>query len=87
MYFGAPMFYETQKPGVRNYFDKEGFHNYVMFRPKNTRANPINKRGNREKGAAASTSLINLYVDALKGHVKTRIFACHHLLTGFHPIA
>lgn len=84
VYYGVPMFFEKDKPGVGNFFrssksiNGHSFSSYLKDRPKETRT----EFGSRklEKGAKASAPVIQLYVDALKWHVIHRIHNYHHPL-------
>lgn len=78
IYYGAPVFFETQKPGAINQFRAWGFPLYIEKRVHSTFTGT--KRNRKEDGAPATIPLINLYVDALKHHIKRRIDCNHHPL-------
>jgi len=64
IYFGCEVLVETNKPGLRNYFNKYGFARYLMFRPEETKTSSNNKKN--EVGAASTVSLIDQYLEAIQ---------------------
>jgi hypothetical protein len=89
IYYGVPMFYEKDKPGVGNFFRSAKtpggatFSTYLKERPMETKVETGRRKF--EKGAKATAPIISLYVDALKWHVIHRIHNYHHyrILTDF----
>ena len=73
IFYGAPIFFELQKPYVVNKFRDTGFRSYLKMRPPETVTNARDKRSaSVQEGAAATTQIISLYVDALKSHIAKR---------------
>jgi hypothetical protein len=73
IYYGAPIFFELQKPYVVNKFRDAGYKSYLALRPKETITNSRDKRAaSVQEGAAATGQIISLYVDALKAHISKR---------------
>jgi len=83
IYYGVPMFYEKDKPGVGNYFRNskmghgQSFSSYLKDRPRDTKT--TNGQKKHEKGVKATAPIISLYVDALKWHVYNRIHNYQHI--------
>jgi hypothetical protein len=78
IYYGCGLFIESDKGYIPNCFFDNKLSEFLINRPQATYTDPRKKRG-EEKGAKATTPLINLYTDALKVHIKRRIF------NNFHP--
>lgn len=80
IFFGVKMFFENQKIGIANYFRMNGFSSYLKNKPLGlSKGNQKKRNRSTEKGAPATTNVINLYVGAMKQHVATRIANYHHL--------
>lgn len=78
IYYGVPMFFETDKPSIGVYFRRHGFELYLKNRPKETRTDPKTFKRKIERGAKATQPLIRQYTEALQVHVLTRIGTYRH---------
>ena len=75
VYFGCEVFYEAQKPGIRNYFRRRGYYNYLMFKPDDLKTQYT---VDRDTGAASSEMSIGIYVEMLIAYVNRKMDALKH---------
>ena len=79
-YYGVPGFIELQKGRyLMNTMTQMGMFEFIQQRPMETFNNPVARRATAEVGAAASTSLIHLYVNALKNNISRYMNLQKHL--------
>ncbi len=75
VFYGCRVFPETNKPGMRNYFENRGYINYLQDRPDWTYTNP-NANHENTKGQASTLSAIEQYTDLHTTWVEERALAC-----------
>lgn len=72
IFWGAPIFFELDKPYAYNKFRETGFRTYLQYRPKETITSARTQGRTKDQGAKATGEIISLYVDALRHHVANR---------------
>lgn len=75
IFYGCRLFPETNKPGMRNYFENRGYINFLQDRPDWTYVNPKANHENT-KGMASVVNSIEQYVDLLTTWVEDVAVAC-----------
>lgn len=76
VFFGCEMLYETQKPGIKRYFEDRGYEQFLMLKVKDAESKLQKMRGNRniEVGQAASTKTTQQIAE----HTEEYVYECCH---------
>lgn len=79
IYYGAQCLYESNKPGIRQFFLNMNMMKYLMLRPNSTKNTITQSTNSTESGTPSSTPVISLYIEALQDHISRRINTAHHM--------
>jgi hypothetical protein len=72
-YFGSSALVETDKAGMKTWFNNKGLKLFLQFAP-----SEVSETQSKRRGMKATTSVVSRYTEALACHIPLRI-ACTHL--------